>query len=90
MSTISGDGVPCASPSERIAGLVRLVAVGQFSGCGILILGRFASCWTVSAEENSVLDAKFGGPAGFYTNPENVKLYKRQGERLAAVGQIAG
>ena len=38
----------------------------------------------VSAEENSVLDAKFGGPAGFFTDPENVKLYKRQGERLVA------
>ena len=43
-------------------------------------------CGAVSAEENSVLDAKFGGPAGFYTDPENVQLYKRQGERLAAVG----
>ena len=41
-------------------------------------------CGAVSAEENSVLDAKFGGPAGFYTDPENVKLYKRQGERLVA------
>ena len=38
----------------------------------------------VSAEENSVLDAKFGGPAGFYTDPQNVKLYKREGTRLVA------
>ena len=41
-------------------------------------------CGAVSAEENSVLDAKFGGPAGFYTDPENVKLYKRQGGRFVA------
>ena len=38
----------------------------------------------VSAEENSVLNAKFGGPAGFYTDPQNVKLYKREGGRLVA------
>lgn len=38
----------------------------------------------VSAEENPVLDAKFGGPAGFYTDPQNVKLYKREGGRLVA------
>ena len=38
----------------------------------------------VSAEENSVLDSKFGGPAGFYTDPQNVKLYKREGGRLVA------
>lgn len=41
-------------------------------------------CGAVSAEENSVLDAKFGGPAGFYTDPQNVKLYKREGGRLVA------
>lgn len=41
-------------------------------------------CGAVSAEENSVLEAKFGGPAGFYTDSENVKLYTRQGGRLVA------
>ena len=38
----------------------------------------------VSAEENSVLEAKFGGPAGFYADPKYVKLYRRQGGRLVA------
>lgn len=37
-----------------------------------------------SESKTSELDAKFGGPAEFYTDTQNVKLYKKEGGRLVA------